>query len=177
MSLHGWCIWFADVFAHTFPSRHFLVDGLDSRCERFGIGFEVARVPIPTARDHGSCVEEVFFDSGDSEGTAFKRVAGRKVECIESHLVGASVGGGVDHENGVVVVQRIGGVDDSADGSRKTGTNAEADVVESTTSNRPSSSGKFMATRLEGEERANAMVDSSMGLGRKKVHDASAGSI
>ena len=61
--------------------------------------------------------------------------------------------------------------------SRKTGTDAEADVVESTISNRPSSFGKFITPRLEGEESADAMVESSMGLGRKKVQDASAGSI
>jgi hypothetical protein len=49
--------------------------------------------------------------------------------------------------------------------------------VESAVSNRPSSFGKFTTARQEGKDSAEARVDSRMGLGRKKVQDASSGSI
>jgi hypothetical protein len=77
-------------------------------------------------------------------------MASGKMVGVERHLVGSSIRRGFDEKNRVVVVEGVSDTDTQANGSRKTGIKAETDVVEAAVSNRPSSFGKFTATRLEG---------------------------
>jgi hypothetical protein len=92
-------------------------------------------------------------------------------------LIGAAFWWRVDKKDRLVMVERVGGTNNQPWRRCKTGINAESDVVESAVSNRPSSFGKFTPSRHEGKDSAEARIESRMGLGRKKVQDASSGSI
>jgi hypothetical protein len=77
-------------------------------------------------------------------------------------LVAPAFWGCIDEEDGVVMVERMVGTNNQPGIRCNTGINAEADVMESAVSNRPSSFGKFTAPRLEGKDSAEARIDSSV---------------